>query len=137
MSKTSPKNEDFLLLLRKLSTYRGLRVRFRTLGTPSAGASLFGLSPLLNLCLERMHTAEWQQFVSGEITKIVPRCSTKKVGVYIRPGNASSRRGNERSEFERDVLGKIGLDEGVSWSAIVKYEKRVFIEPAWNLFGIG
>jgi hypothetical protein len=107
--KTSPKDEDFLPLLRKLSTYRGLRVRCRTLATPSAGAPLVGLSTLLNLCLEKTYTAEWQELVSGEMTKIVPRKSTKKVGVYIRPGSASWRRGEERRNFKGNVLGKIGV----------------------------
>jgi hypothetical protein len=130
--KTTSKNEDLLPLLRKLATYRGLRVRFCTLPAARKGRSLFGLGALLNSCLEKMHTPEWQRLVSigGEVTKIVPRKSTKNLGVYVQPGNASWR------SFESEVLRDMGLDGGSSWTAIVKYEKRVYGEVPWNAFEI-
>jgi hypothetical protein len=131
--KTTSKDEDLLPFLRKLATYRGLRVRFRTFTTARKGRSLFGLGALLNSCLEKMHTPEWQRLVSaqgGDVTKIVLRKSTKKLGVYVRPGNASWRR------FESEVLRDMGLDGRSSWTAIVKYERRAYEELPWNAFKI-
>jgi hypothetical protein len=122
--KTASKEEDILPLLRQLSKYRGLQVRFRTLSTPTAGASLFGLSPLLNQCLAKMHTREWKDLMSEDprrIMRIVPRKSTKKLVLYL--AEVEKRHvGRRKRRFERHVLQNLGLDGGVSWNAIVKYE---------------
>jgi hypothetical protein len=118
--QTTPKDPDILPLLRQLSAYRGLYVRFDTLAQRRKGASLFGLSPLLNLCLEKIHMAEWRQTVDERLSRIVVRKSTKRVVVYLK-----KEKYHWMKVSEGVLLRRLGLDEQNNWWAIVKYELKV------------
>jgi hypothetical protein len=118
--QTTPKDPDILPLLRQLSAYRGLYVRFDTLAQRRKGASLFGLSPLLNLCLEKIHMAEWRQTVDERLSRIVVRKSTKRVVVYVK-----QEKYHWMKVSKGVLLRRLGLDEQNNWWAIVKYELKV------------
>jgi hypothetical protein len=118
--QTTPKDPDVLPLLRQLLTYRGLHVRFDTLAQRRKGASLFGLGPLLNLCLEKIHTAEWRQTVDERLSRIVVRKSMKRVVVYVK-----QEKYRWMKVSEGVLLRRLGLDEGDGWWAIIKYEPKV------------
>jgi hypothetical protein len=118
--QTTPRDPDILPLLRLLSTYRGLHVRFDTLAQRRKGASLFGLGPLLKLCLEKIHTAEWRQTVDERPSRIVVRKSTKRVVVYLK-----KEKYHWMKVSEGVLLRRLGLDEENNWWAIVKYEPKV------------
>jgi hypothetical protein len=118
--KDAATEEKILTPLFQISQYPKLLVRFGTLATAHIGASLFGLSPILDKYLSKSDTDEWKQIVMQHITRIVPKKSMTQVVVYVKQRYKMS--GTVRRNFEEGLKGKMGLDGGISWMKIVKYE---------------
>jgi hypothetical protein len=118
--KDAAPDEDFLPLLLQITHYPNLLIRFRTLATAHSGASLFGLSPILNKCDSKSETDEWTQIATEQVTRIVTRNSTRKVVVYVK--EKYKMEGKGRKAFEEALKSKMGLDGGISWTEVIKYE---------------